>query len=121
MTATCRGTRLSNDWKPVDDDLTFAASHNVNVQLEADKFRDYWIAIPGAKGRKLDWSATWRNWIRKAETDHARPGRKETTPQRLQREWEAIERERRENPHEFGDEGSLAFLGSVLRYPMDRH
>lgn len=27
-------------------------------------FFDYWIAQPGAKGRKLDWSATWRNWVR---------------------------------------------------------
>jgi hypothetical protein len=27
-------------------------------------FKDYWIAQPGQKGVKLDWSATWRNWIR---------------------------------------------------------
>lgn len=32
-------------------------------------FRDYWIAQPGAKGVKLDWTATWRNWIRR-ESNH---------------------------------------------------
>ena len=30
----------------------------------ADGFRDYWIAVPGAKGKKANWPATWRNWIR---------------------------------------------------------
>jgi hypothetical protein len=34
------------------------------VKSVADSFRDYWIAQPGAKGRKVDWDATWRNWIR---------------------------------------------------------
>jgi uncharacterized protein YdaU (DUF1376 family) len=29
-----------------------------------DRFSDYWKAVPGAKGRKLDWPATWRNWVR---------------------------------------------------------
>ncbi len=26
-------------------------------------FKDYWSALPGAKGRKLDWFATWRIWL----------------------------------------------------------
>lgn len=29
-----------------------------------DRFADYWRAKPGAAGRKLDWLATWRNWVR---------------------------------------------------------
>lgn len=28
-------------------------------------FCDYWRAAPGAKGRKSDWPATWRNWLRR--------------------------------------------------------
>jgi uncharacterized protein YdaU (DUF1376 family) len=28
------------------------------------RFRDYWIAKPGKDGTKLDWQATWRNWVR---------------------------------------------------------
>jgi len=29
------------------------------------EFKDYWVAQPGAKGRKADWLATWRNWCRR--------------------------------------------------------
>jgi len=28
------------------------------------KFADYWTAKPGKAGTKLDWLATWRNWVR---------------------------------------------------------
>jgi hypothetical protein len=28
------------------------------------EFRDYWIAVAGQRGVKLDWDATWRNWVR---------------------------------------------------------
>jgi pyocin large subunit-like protein len=37
------------------------------ARLEADKFSDYWIATTGAKATKLNWFATWRNWIRNAQ------------------------------------------------------
>lgn len=36
------------------------------VRVLADEFRDYWTAVPGAKGCKLDWLATWRNRVRTA-------------------------------------------------------
>jgi hypothetical protein len=29
-----------------------------------ESFKDYWISIPGQKGNKADWLATWRNWVR---------------------------------------------------------
>jgi uncharacterized protein YdaU (DUF1376 family) len=29
-----------------------------------ESFADYWISVPGAKGVKLDWDATWRTWVR---------------------------------------------------------
>ena len=32
-------------------------------------FRDYWIGVAGAKGRKADWRATWRNWVRRKAQD----------------------------------------------------
>jgi len=37
------------------------------IREEGEKFRDYWINVEGAKGRKKDWLATWRNWIRRAK------------------------------------------------------
>jgi len=30
-----------------------------------EDFRDYWKAVPGAKGLKCDWDATWQTWVRK--------------------------------------------------------
>lgn len=63
-----RGSRLPPDWKPAETELAWARAQNpgLDVQREADKFRDFWIAKPGREGVKLDWAATWRNWIRNA-------------------------------------------------------
>lgn len=62
-----RGCRLPDDWQPSEADMAFAASErpDVDAASEAKHFRDYWRAKPGADGRKADWSATWRNWIRR--------------------------------------------------------
>jgi len=55
---TKRATRLPDTWHPrTEDGLD---------NLELAKFRDYWKAVPGQKGTKLDWDATWRNWLRTA-------------------------------------------------------
>ena len=65
-----KGTRLSPlwvldaewcDWAIQKYGLSRAA-----VAAEADRFCDYWIAQPGQKGVKLDWFATWRNWVRRS-------------------------------------------------------
>jgi hypothetical protein len=63
---TATATRLPADWNPSPDDLAFCASERTDLApLDvADRFRDYWISVPGAKGRKIDWQATWRNWVR---------------------------------------------------------
>jgi len=61
-----RGTRLSPTWKPSQTDAAFAVGRGMrpeSVQVEAEKFRNYWIAKAGANATKRDWSATWRNWI----------------------------------------------------------
>lgn len=65
-----RGTRLPADWKPSDAETEWAKQErpSIDVQLEAAKFADYWHGIAGAKGVKLDWSGTWRNWIRRADS-----------------------------------------------------
>jgi len=63
-----RGCRLPDDWKP-DDELTAWAKGqrpDLNVSQQIESFRDYWKSTPGAKGRKIDWAATFRNWIRNA-------------------------------------------------------
>lgn len=60
-------SRLPADWVPSDSDQGFctATRPDLDCKAVADAFRDYWASVPGAKGRKLDWSATWRNWVRK--------------------------------------------------------
>jgi DNA-binding transcriptional ArsR family regulator len=40
---------------------TWTAAH---VRFVAEKFRDHWTALPGQRGVKADWLATWRNWCR---------------------------------------------------------
>jgi uncharacterized protein YdaU (DUF1376 family) len=37
---------------------------DLNPSVVFDGFRDYWVSVAGSKGVKLDWTATWRNWIR---------------------------------------------------------
>lgn len=61
-----RGTRLPADWVPTEDQLQFCreSREDLDPKSTADSFRDFWIAQPGAKGLKLDWNATWRNWVR---------------------------------------------------------
>lgn len=64
-----RGTRLPADWKPNATETVWAENErpDVNVAMEAAKFADYWHGVAGAKGVKLDWTGTWRNWIRRAD------------------------------------------------------
>ncbi len=62
-----RGTRISGDWSLSETDRSFAKQEGFSdweIQREAQKFRDYWTACAGSKGVKLDWAATWRQWIR---------------------------------------------------------
>ncbi len=65
-----RGTRLPRDWRLPKSWSEWAMQDSRQasewVRIEAEKFRDYWIAQPGTKGTKLDWEATWRNWVRSA-------------------------------------------------------
>jgi hypothetical protein len=64
-----RASRLSPDWFLPKDWGEWAVSEGCSVDLirsEADKFRDYWHSKAGASAAKLDWQATWRNWIRAA-------------------------------------------------------
>lgn len=67
-----RGSRLSPDWLPSSESVAKIKTEcpTVNPQNEHAAFIDYWIAQPGSKGVKLDWDATWRNWMRRKQTDH---------------------------------------------------
>lgn len=68
-----RGTRLPADWTPSDTERQYAAERNVNAERESEKFRNYWHAKSGSGAAKLDWSATWRNWVLTAAERQPRP------------------------------------------------
>ena len=73
-----RGSRLPADWNPSDVDFQFCKTERPDLDPEktADRFRDYWISQPGAKGIKLNWPATWRNWVRNESRSASQPPKK---------------------------------------------
>lgn len=60
-----RAHALPDDWQPDHPLREEMAAELPTVDLDAEtrKFRDYWH---GAGKTKVDWRATWRNWIRTA-------------------------------------------------------
>lgn len=74
--ARAKGARITGCWSPEKRDWEFAISEigSTAADRELSKFRDYWISKPGQGGVKLDWSATWRNWIRSAKDRLPRAG-----------------------------------------------
>jgi len=70
-----RGTRLPADWKPSEEQLAFCKTERPDLHPMAtcDRFRDFWIAQAGSKGVKLDWDATWRNWVRNEKAGGNKP------------------------------------------------
>lgn len=70
------GTRLPVDWKlpkrwgewAIADRPELTADE---VRRQGEMFADHWRAATGKDGRKADWEATWRNWIRRANLPRA--------------------------------------------------
>lgn len=58
-----RGTRVPEPFVVAEDLRQWFAAKCPHVILEdaTDEFVRYWKAVPGAKGCKLDWPATWQN------------------------------------------------------------
>jgi hypothetical protein len=71
-----KGSRLPADWRLSSEQIEWAlgaqpswdAEHTLKV---GEAFRDYWTSKPGREAAKLDWDATWRNWVRR---EHAVKG-----------------------------------------------
>jgi hypothetical protein len=60
-----KAKRLDVDSLPTEW-LEFCKTNRTDLEPTAvfEQFKDYWIAQGGQKGAKLDWFATWRNWVR---------------------------------------------------------
>lgn len=97
-----KGARIDPDWQPSESLVAFARS--LGFAQDAwksvrDEFVDYWRGVAGPKSVKLDWDATFRNWLRTtaerrgvrpaAPTDGARP---DGWPTRIQQDPDGVYR-----------------------------
>lgn len=74
-----KGTRLPAEWVLPKAWGQWALENVPGVTVEfvraqANQFRDYWISKAGAGATKMDWEATWRNWMRTAATPRGSGG-----------------------------------------------
>jgi hypothetical protein len=78
-----RASRLSLDSLPEEWEVW---ARNERPDIDPVKtwaiFSDYWKAQPDSKGRKLDWLATWRNWIRRENGGNGYAGNRQLREQR---------------------------------------
>lgn len=64
-----RGTRIPDDFQVTPEMVAYAREKcpNVDGALETEKFINYWTAKTGKDATKLDWVATWKNWMLRAQ------------------------------------------------------
>jgi len=74
------GSRLPEDWTLPAEWRTWAEKERQDLALDtvADGFRDFWIGKAGKEGRKADWQATWRNWVRNQRQGSGRSAKPES-------------------------------------------
>lgn len=86
-----RASRLPKPFDLPDEYRDFCRQERPDLDPDAvaAKFADYWHGKPGKAGTKLDWLATWRNWVREERV--ARPA---TTSAPAEPAWRAEQRER---------------------------
>lgn len=63
--ARARGTRLPVDFVVTPQMVAWCQERcpGLDGRSETEKFRNYWAARTGQGATKLDWVATWRNWM----------------------------------------------------------
>ncbi len=86
--ARATATRLPDAFSLTADRRKIAETEQLDPDRTFAKFCDYWRAASGAKARKHDWDATWRNWCR-TEVDHGRGGSVDTIDDKRRRGVEA--------------------------------
>jgi hypothetical protein len=81
--ADTRGSRLPDDFCLNSSMREWAVLNtpHVNADDSLVEFVDYWRGVPGQRGKKLDWPATWRNRMRELEGRARRNGNGNGTSQ----------------------------------------
>lgn len=78
--AKTAGSRLDVNWvlPPEWQEWAEKERPDLDIGTTAYGFRDFWIAKPGKDGRKADWQATWRNWVRNQRQGSGRSAKPES-------------------------------------------
>lgn len=70
-----RASRLPTDFVLTPERRLVAEAETLPAERTFEKFRNHWTSASGAKARKCDWDATWRNWcMTEADRIGAKPG-----------------------------------------------
>jgi len=97
--ASPRGSRLPEDWSmsPQDRAYCLQTRPELNPSAVEQNFRDYWLALPGKDGLKLNWTRTWQKWVRNERAPKPgafmAAGAVATVPGRQERDPELVKRE----------------------------
>lgn len=70
---TKRATRLPEDWKLSHKNTDHAREEGlseVQMEREAKAFRNFWHAKAGKDAAKMNWDATWHNWVMRFAKDN---------------------------------------------------
>jgi len=69
------GKRLASDFTfPKEwEEFCIETRPELHPTRTFDQFKDYWTSVAGQKGVKLDWFATWRNWVRSTNAPKQNP------------------------------------------------
>lgn len=94
---TKRGTRIPDDFAVTSAMVEWARENTPTVdgRRETEKFINYWRGKTGKDATKLDWPATWRNWmLNAAERNGARASPQATrqlpSEETLEAEWKGL-------------------------------
>lgn len=98
-----RGSRIPDDFAVTADMVAWARERcpHVDGRVETEKFINYWRAKSGKDATKVDWVATWRNWMinaaERTPTGRASPNGQQATDDQFDRALQRA-RAREEGP-----------------------
>lgn len=61
-----KASRIPDDWAPSEKDVIYCRTvlPDVDPYDLAESFRLHYLSVPDSKGLRVDWSATWKTWVR---------------------------------------------------------
>lgn len=98
-------TRIPADFSLTPERRVVAEAETLPADRTFAKFCDYWRAASGAKARKHDWDATWRNWCRSEADRNGGTGGTNRTGNKPR--LSAVERVYAATAHLVGDSGRV--------------